>query len=402
MPLLDIQRRYRELGRLRMGSKAQTSAGKEYPKKLTQWRLTSPSRELLDVAAHLYGGRVQLWEDSPGEGEHWELFTGADRLDVLIPPGEPLTQHWELWSGGGVERRCNGRAQQTGEPCACPSDFELRGKLAQEGKACKATTRMSVVLPRVPDLGVWRVESHGMNAAVELPGTVELLHQALEHGVLIPAQLRIDQRTAKKDGQTRHFIVPVLEIPTVTMAALRSPEGVAGLNPADVPALAGVPAGELPPAPTGPQPARSTRKRASARNEPALPPDPRDTSREEPPPPPEPPADDLPEFEPVDPSMVTQLEERIRALPEPAQELYAQERRTLHLPVVSHPERWSHVVYDMAVGVLEEIESNVANFDEELDDPASAVEAIGEAAVDDMLRERLGAVPAYEPGEEPF
>lgn len=218
MSLLDLQRRFRELGRIRLGEKG----AKGQPVKLSEFRLTSSSKELLDVAATVYGGEVKVWSGAPTEGEQYELQTGTDRLDVLIPPGEPLTQSWELWSGGGCQRRCNGVAQTTGEACVCPNDLEERSALAQKGKACKATTRLSIVLPRIPDIGVWRVETHGINAAVELPGTVDLLRAALESGVMLPAQLRLDKRTSKKDGQTRHFVVPVLELPTITTAQLMS------------------------------------------------------------------------------------------------------------------------------------------------------------------------------------
>jgi hypothetical protein len=222
VPLIDVQRRFRELGRIRMGTKGVSQNGRTYPKKLSEWRLTSTNRELLDVAADVYGGNVAEWTGAPTEGRQWELFTGTDRLDVLVPPGEPLSQHWELWSGGGCVRRCNGVAQTTGEACACPADLEARAEASKSGNACKATTRLSIVLPRIPDIGVWRVESHGMNAAVELPGTVDILRSALDAGGLVPAQLRLEARTSKKDGETRHFIVPVLELPSVTMAQLQS------------------------------------------------------------------------------------------------------------------------------------------------------------------------------------
>ena len=233
MPLIDVQRRFRELGRIRMGTKGVSQGGKTYPKKLSEWRLTSTNRELLDVAADVYGGTVAEWTGAPTEGKQWELFTGTDRLDVLVPPGEPLSQHWELWSGGGCVRRCNGVAQATGEACACPADLEARAEASKSGHACKATTRLSIVLPRIPDIGVWRVESHGMNAAVELPGTVDILRSALDAGGLVPAQLRLEARTSKKDGETRHFIVPVLELPSVTMAQLQAggPAAIAAAPP---------------------------------------------------------------------------------------------------------------------------------------------------------------------------
>lgn len=228
--IIDLQRRMRELGRLRMGHQLVGRNGKPYPAKLAEWRLTSPSEDLLVTAAEHYGGEVRVWDSAPTEGRQYELLTGSAVLDVLVPPEAPLSQAWELWSGGGCVRRCNGRAQHTGEPCACPSDLATRLDLSKKGQACKPTTRFSVVLPRVPDVGVWRVESHGINAAVELPGTVEVLQAAAEQGVFIPAQLRIEGRTSKSGGETRHYVVPVLTLPTMTMGQLSSPEGRAAIS----------------------------------------------------------------------------------------------------------------------------------------------------------------------------
>jgi hypothetical protein len=230
MTMVDLQRRFRELGRLRMGEKLVARSGKPYPSKLSDWRITTASEPLAVKVAEVYGGTVEMWEGAPTEGRQWEVRTGTATLDVLVPPGVPFSQAWELWSGGGCQRRCDGRVQTTGEVCACPADIAERVEASKKGAACKPTTRLSVILPRVPDVGVWRLETHGLNAAVELPGTVDLLAAALGNGVMLPAQLRIDQRTSVKDGETRHFVVPVVELPTVTMAELMSGEGVPSLS----------------------------------------------------------------------------------------------------------------------------------------------------------------------------
>jgi hypothetical protein len=77
-------------------------------------------------------------------------------------------------------------------------------------RECKLTTHILVVLPDLPDVGVWRLRTGSWYAASELPGTLDLL---LQTGVpLPPAVLAIDQRTVKRDGQTHRFNVPVLRI----------------------------------------------------------------------------------------------------------------------------------------------------------------------------------------------
>lgn len=237
MPILDLQQSLRRLGRIRMGRKVTTSNGKERPAKLDTWRLTSPSQDLLAAAADLYGGDVTEWAGAPGTGRQWEVFTATDTLDVVIPAGEmAFSQFYELWSGGGCARRCDGRSELlTGEACKCPADPDARQELAAKGEACKPTTRLFVILARVPDLGMWHLESHGYYAAVELAGSVEVLRMAGSN--LVPARLRIDQRSVKRDGQTRNFGVPVIELPTLTAHTLMTGEVATPLGAAATPAL---------------------------------------------------------------------------------------------------------------------------------------------------------------------
>lgn len=199
MSILDIQRRFHEVGRIRAGAKSERGA----PSKLDKWRLTSANRAALDAAADVYGGTVREWAGAPTPGQ-WELFTEADTLETVIPPrAEPYSLWYESWTGGGCDRRCDGEQDSiSGGPCRCNPD----------ARACKPTLRVSVMLTQVPGLGVWRFESHGWNAAAELPTMLDLLAFGAEGGQFVPAVLRLEQRVSKKGGETRRFCVPVIDI----------------------------------------------------------------------------------------------------------------------------------------------------------------------------------------------
>jgi hypothetical protein len=214
MPLLDLQRRLKETGRIRIGTTVKRN-GKAVPTKLSTFRLTSPSKDVLDAAAVIYGGEVHPWADAPTDQAQFELVTGSDTLDAIVPPGSYLTQHYEMWSGGGCVRRCDGEREQLSDrPCLCPDDYEERNALAAQGKACKATTRLSLLLYKVPDLGLWRLETHGWNAAVELAGAQQIAAMATARGYMIPVRLRLEQRERRTPGQpTKKFAVPVLDVP---------------------------------------------------------------------------------------------------------------------------------------------------------------------------------------------
>lgn len=216
-PIIDLQRRLVEVGRIRMGKKGDRGQ----PQKLDTWRLTSRDRARLDSIAELYGGTVQPWAEREGE---FEIIVETDELPILILPGQTLTQFYELWSGGGCQRRCDGQRELlTDSPCLCDAESGER--------KCKPTTRLSVMLPDVPGLGCWRLESHGYYAAVELSATASMLEQATVRGQLLPARLRIDQRRQVKDGKTTRYAVPVIDIDITMREALplAAPEHVAQL-----------------------------------------------------------------------------------------------------------------------------------------------------------------------------
>lgn len=238
MPILDLQRRFAEVGRIRLGEQRVSGSGKRYPAALSTFRLTSPDRKRSDAVAAHYGGEVEAW-DSPS-GRQWDVTTEADVLPIMVTAESPVSQWYELWSGGGVVRRCDGVEDVvSGGACQCDPD----------DRACQPTTRLGVFLPELPGLGTWRVEAHGYNAAVELPLAVDLL-RSISVDRLVPARLRIEARTVKRigtDGKpvTQRFVVPVIDVdvsiadlldlaaaPTVEIAGRRALDVVPDPDPA--------------------------------------------------------------------------------------------------------------------------------------------------------------------------
>lgn len=221
--ILTLQRQARELGRLRAGTFEKPENGRGRPTRSKTWILTSHQRDYLDAAAEQWGGEVHEWEPQGGGAKAWRLITDADAIDAILPPGDPLSQHYEMWSRGGCQRRCDGEMEQlSNKACLCLAQFGEEFHLQKPEDACRPHTRLSVILPDVPDLGVWRMESKGFYAANEIAASIDLIRQATGGSVMVPIRLRIEPRKRVAQGKTKQYPVIVVEIRGATAGQILS------------------------------------------------------------------------------------------------------------------------------------------------------------------------------------
>jgi hypothetical protein len=211
MPIIDLQRRMRQLGEIRIGHVVSgvSKKGTAYtrPAKLNHFRFTSPSREILASVAALYGGEVQPWTPANGGPSEFEVYSTTNRLPVLIPPQNAVSQWYELYAGSKCQRRCDGVTEHKADrPCMCNP----------ERRDCSITTRVNVMLRDVPALGQWLLVSKGYYAAVELPPAAELLAQA---GGYVAGWLGMEEKLVQRAEGPARFMVPTLDV-EITPAAL--------------------------------------------------------------------------------------------------------------------------------------------------------------------------------------
>lgn len=254
MAVLDIQRRGQQIGRIRIGQQVAVikdgrDTGKTRPARLDTFRITTGSRSEADAIAALYGGEVREWR-----GE-FEVITTKSEIGVTVPPRDEVISQWyEMWTAGGCVRRCDSQREQiSGGQCLCPhaedpSDPDetaraalQRAQMAKQSppKACKLVTRVNVMIPDLPGLGVFRLDTHSYYAATEIGDTAHLMQAARERGVFLPAILRIEHRQRVANGETKKFPVVVLEVLTTFRDLATGAIEQAGI------------AAQLPPAPGG-------------------------------------------------------------------------------------------------------------------------------------------------------
>lgn len=249
--IITLQRQARELGRLRTGWSVPSDKpnGRPRPVKSKTWVLTSHAEHYAAAAADAWGGKVERWQPQGNGSPQFRVITERGTIDALLPPGDPLSQHNEMWSAGGCQRRCDGEVEQISrQSCLCVKQFGEDWHQQKKGTVCAATSRLNVILPDMPDLGVWRAETHSFYAANEWSGTVDMALTGTGGQGMVPVSLRIEPRTRVAGGQTKHFPVVVVEIRGITpRQALSGPLSTAlALDPSGTRPVAAIEAAPIP------------------------------------------------------------------------------------------------------------------------------------------------------------
>lgn len=248
VPIAQLGGRLPVCGKLRLGVKAGRGM-----KSIDTFRLTSPHKDLIDAAAEHYGAKEgpRPWSD-PGASprDQFEVITTTASLRVFLPP-DALSTWYELWSGGGVQRRCDGveceqvrngpeGAELVKVGCICQREQVLK---------CKPTSRLNVVLPDLRLAGTWLLESKGWNAMHELAGMEQIITEMQNRVGVVEAKLSIERVQRMVGGQKRNYVVPKLELAHSAAELMSGAANVRALREAEVKAPALMPSTSPPPVP---------------------------------------------------------------------------------------------------------------------------------------------------------
>jgi hypothetical protein len=233
MPIaaLEHQQRLRQLGEIRIGHVVKMNGTnkrgeqKTRPEKLSKFRFTSPSKELLEQVAGLYGGGVQPWTPANGDPAEFEVYSEATSLPILIPP-RAISLWYELFQGHRLMRRCDGeREMRRGTACVCDPKRQLAWS---DDRECDIKLRLNVMLADVPAVGQWLLQSKGKNAAVEIPPMASILASSQEY---VSGRLSLEPRmTYPLEGAAFHYVVPFIEVDQKPLELMQGGNGRSALG----------------------------------------------------------------------------------------------------------------------------------------------------------------------------
>ena len=211
MSPLPIRASLRRAGTIRMG----WQDGNRPVQSTRGFVITTRERQVAEDVAGYVGQDVEEYDQDRSD-DRFRVFTETESLPVLVPPVPDSYRAWfEVWSGGGVQKRCDGQYDFIAEAmCSCDPDPAER--------ECAPYTRLTLMLPFVRGLVGFQLSSKGFHAAQELGAMAPLFDSAAARGVAIPARLLFERRSQRVGGQTRRFVVPALDVDVSSEAFLGS------------------------------------------------------------------------------------------------------------------------------------------------------------------------------------
>ncbi|MDG4792719.1 hypothetical protein [Micromonospora sp. WMMD1082] len=188
------------------------------PASLEKWRITTGDPEVAEAIRGLFGGdKAQSWE-TKGE-DNLEVFTGAERVKIILDGPKAIRQEMVLWGRSGAIRRCDGVDQTgtdaddpaKGQPCECPASFQDRKDAARAGRGCQPSTTIFFTLADSPELGRFKFNSGSWSLVRDIVTTEKALGE-IDGPAYAWLSLEVVSYEDKKIGKTKSFTKPVVDV----------------------------------------------------------------------------------------------------------------------------------------------------------------------------------------------
>ena len=186
---LSDRRRLPRIGRIRLGLKAVTTSGKEYPKEVEYFVVPDEVRKV-------YG-------DKPLE------------LDVMFPlndMGAVFPVAYKSY-GSGKGLRCTGdgeTAHRVNETTKEMEQIKCPCNLLEE-KKCKQTGTLMVMLPKVSVGGIYQCTTSSINSIIDIASCLDYVSALIGRFAMVPLKLRrVKTETHHDDKKQNHYTLQVI------------------------------------------------------------------------------------------------------------------------------------------------------------------------------------------------
>jgi len=204
MPIkgLSEQRRIPRLGKIHLGIKKKNPKGVEYPS-ATEYFVVPP-----EIAKHYGDTPTELPIMIPVEDEeYWasQYYRCYSRTRGLICKGDGDTcrRMVDTKTGGLASKDSKEVIWKVELPC------EGRGCPHYQNKQCREVMNLQFMLPEIPGLGVWQIDTSSINSIRNINSSAELIRGICGHIRMLPLLLTLEKQEVinPDDGKKKNVCV---------------------------------------------------------------------------------------------------------------------------------------------------------------------------------------------------
>jgi len=200
MPIKGVSdlRRLPRLGKIRLGIKDTSKTGSPYPKPVDYFVVPDGIKEYVGEKPREL--EIMLPSENPDEfaPQWYRAYSIAWGL-VCIGDGETARRKVDAETGG-IAGRGTRRWEWKDEVVCNPQEC------AEFGSQCRRVMNLMVLLPTVPGLGVWQIDTSSFHSIVSVNSTANMLKGVLGRCSMIPLTLALEPVEVTPPGQTRKTV----------------------------------------------------------------------------------------------------------------------------------------------------------------------------------------------------
>jgi len=228
-------------GKLRLGTKVKgVKNGKEYtrPEKSDHFIFDPDDESIMPIIQSVYGDNpknIDIMFASDNEEEVFPQYMKRYSYNTLACKGDNVNGKEFIF-----ETQKDGSTLRTGE-----KEVKCQGCQYNDKKRCKAVANLQVMLPKIPGIGIWQIDTSSRNSIIGINAGIRLIKTMYKRLSGIPLKLLLTPKTVNTEGRAKTVYVMSLSWDgTLEQAMLSSKSGVLGLPAAEPKALMPLPAEE--------------------------------------------------------------------------------------------------------------------------------------------------------------
>ena len=190
-------------GKIRLGEKVETADGKSYPRSLDHFVVPDEVKEVYGKQPRKLEIMLPMEDREVFFPQFYKMY-GKSKGLICKGDGE-IAMRLDPKTNEMVEIEC------AGKNC----EYFKKGKtISKHFYRCRTIGNLQIVLPRIPGLGIYQIDTSSYNSIINLNSAIEMIREALGRISWVPLVLEVSMQQVNPmiDGERKGLKVPVMTL----------------------------------------------------------------------------------------------------------------------------------------------------------------------------------------------